>query len=68
MTTPQQLNEIEDIQIKEYELVEKPALDLLQNKLGYNYIHGKTIQKETNDVFLKDILKTHIKKINTWMN
>lgn len=68
MTTPQQLNEIEDIQIKEYELVEKPALDLLQNKLGYNYIHGKTIQKETNDVFLKDILKKQIKKLNTWMN
>jgi type I restriction enzyme, R subunit len=66
--TDKELKEIEDIQIKEYELVEKPALDLLEKKLGYTYIDGRTIEKETNDVFLKDILKKQIKKLNHWMD
>lgn len=65
--TNKELKEIEDIQIKEYELVEKPALDLLQEKLGYNYLDGRTIKKETNDVFLKDILTKQLKKLNPWL-
>jgi type I restriction enzyme R subunit len=66
--TDKQIKDETDIQIKEYELVEKPALDLMQEKLGYNYIDGRTIKKETNDVFLKDILTKQIKKLNSWMD
>jgi type I restriction enzyme, R subunit len=65
--TDKEIKDEQDIQIKEYELVEKPALDLLQEKLGYNYIDGRTIKKETNEVFLKDIFIKQLKKLNPWL-
>jgi type I restriction enzyme R subunit len=65
--TDKEIKDEQDIQIKEYELVEKPALDLLQEKLDYSYIDGRTIKKETNEVFLKDILIKQLKKLNPWL-
>ena len=41
------------IPLKEYELVEKPAIDLLHDKLGYDYLDGRTIKKEANEIYGK---------------
>ena len=51
------------LQIDEYTLVEKPALDLF-DKLGYNYIDGKKLKKEPQQFFLLEILKRKIQEIN----
>lgn len=55
------------LQIDEYTLVEKPALDLFE-KLGYNYIDGKKLKKEPQQFFLLDILKRKIQEINPWLD
>lgn len=55
------------LQIDEYTLVEKPALDLFE-KLGYNYIEGKKLKKEPQQFFLLDILKRKIQEINPWLD
>lgn len=56
-----------DLQLDEYTLVEKPALDLF-DKLGYNYIDGKKLKKEPQQFFLLDILKRKIQEINPWLD
>ena len=49
-------------------LVELPAIEYLENKLGYNFIHGKELTPTSGardslaDVVLVDILKTSLKK------
>ncbi|AKB21733.1 type I restriction endonuclease subunit R [Methanosarcina sp. WH1] len=55
------------LQIDEYTLVEKPALDLF-DKLGYNYLDGKKLKKEPQQFFLLDILKRKIQEINPWLD
>ncbi|MCO5382316.1 MAG: type I restriction endonuclease [Methanosarcina barkeri] len=55
------------LQLDEYNLVEKPALDLFE-KLGYNYLDGKKLKKEPQQFFLLDILKRKIQEINPWLD
>ena len=55
------------IQIDEYNLVEKPAIDTFQ-KLGYDYIDGKKLTKEPQHFFLFDILKRKLKELNPWIS
>ena len=55
------------LQIDEYTLVEKPALDLF-DKLGYNYLDGKKLKKEPQQFFLLEILKRKIQEINPWLD
>ena len=55
------------IQIDEYNLVEKPAIDTFQ-KLGYNYVDGKKLTKEPQHFFLFDILKRKLKELNPWIS
>ena len=55
------------IQIDEYNLVEKPALDLF-DKLGYNYLDGKKLKKELQQFFLLGILRRKIQEINPWLD
>ena len=49
-------------------LVELPAIEYLENKLGYNFIHGKELTPTSGardslaDVVLVDRLKTSLKK------
>ena len=55
-------------------LVELPAIEYLENKLDYNFIHGKELTPESGareslaDVVLVDRLRTSLKKLNPWMN
>ncbi|MCK5258901.1 MAG: HsdR family type I site-specific deoxyribonuclease, partial [Thermoplasmatales archaeon] len=63
------MSEVSDelkIQIDEYNLVEKPAIDLFK-KLNYNYTYGKTLNKEPQQFFLTNTLKTKIKELNPWL-
>lgn len=55
------------IQIDEYTLVEKPALDVF-DRLGYNYIDGRKLNKEPQQFFLLDILKRKLQEINPWLD
>ncbi|BAW29892.1 type I site-specific deoxyribonuclease, HsdR family [Methanosarcina thermophila] len=55
------------LQLDEYTLVEKPALDTFE-KLGYNYTDGKKLKKELQQFFLMDILKRKIQEINPWLD
>lgn len=55
------------LQLDEYTLVEKPALDVFE-KLGYNYIDGKKLNKEPQQFFLLDILKRKLQEINPWLD
>lgn len=55
-------------------LVELPAIEYLEKKLDYNFIHGKELTAESGardslaDVVLVDRLRTSLKKLNPWMN
>lgn len=55
-------------------LVELPAIEYLEKKLGYNFIHGKELipasraRDSLTDVVLVDRLRAALKKINPWMN
>ena len=55
-------------------LVELPAIEYLENKLGYNFIHGKELTPASGerdslaDVVLVNRLKASLKKLNPWMN
>ena len=55
-------------------LVELPAIEYLENKLGYNFIHGKELTSISGerdslaDVVLSKRLKASLKKLNPWMN
>src|SRR5665647_2460400 len=55
------------LQIDEYTLVEKPALDLF-DKMGYNYLDGRKLNKEPQQFFLLDILKRKLQVINPWLD
>lgn len=55
------------LQIDEYNLVEKPALDLF-DKMGYNYLDGRKLNKEPQQFFLLDILRRKIQEINPWLD
>lgn len=55
------------LQIDEYTLVEKPALDLFE-KLGYNYLDGRKLNKEPQQFFLLDILRRKLQEINPWLD
>ncbi len=55
------------LQLDEYNLVEKPALDLF-GRLGYNYLDGRTLKKEPQQFFLLDILKKKLQEINPWID
>ena len=55
------------LQLDEYSLVEKPALDLF-GILGYNYIDGRKLKKEPQQFFLLDILKKKLLEINPWID
>lgn len=55
------------IQIDEYTLVEKPALELFE-KLGYYYLNGRKLNKEPQQVFLLDILRQKLQEINPWLD
>ena len=55
-------------------LVELPAIEYLENKLGYNFIHGKELTSISGerdslaDVVLSKRLKASLRKLNPWMN
>ncbi|MEG1254832.1 type I restriction endonuclease subunit R [Clostridium sp.] len=55
-------------------LVELPAIDYIENKLGYNFIHGKALTPESgardslSDVVLKNRLRDALKRLNPWMD
>ncbi len=55
------------LQIDEYTLVEKPALDVF-DKLRYNYIDGRKLNKEPQQFFLLDLLKQKLQEINPWLD
>jgi len=55
------------LQLDEYNLVEKPALDVF-DKLGYDYLDGKKLKKEPQQLFLLDILKRKVLEINPWLD
>lgn len=55
------------LQLDEYNLVEKPALDLF-GRLGYNYLDGRKLKKEPQQFFLLDILKKKLQEINPWLD
>lgn len=55
------------IQIDEYNLVEKPAIKLFRS-LDYNYIDGHYLDKEPQHFFLQDILKRKLQELNPWMD
>jgi type I restriction enzyme R subunit len=55
------------LQIDEYNLVEKPALELF-HKLGYNYLDGRKLNKEPQQFFLLDILRQKLQEINPWLD
>ncbi len=58
----------------EYILVEKPAIDYMTNHLGYTYLDGKLLTKESGerasnrDVILTKYLVDRLKHLNPWMN
>jgi len=56
-----------DILIDEYNIVERPALDIFK-QLGYNYINGKLLHKEPQHFFLFEILERKIKELNPWID
>ena len=55
-------------------LVELPAIEYLENKLGYSFIHGKELVPTSGardslaDVVLVNRLRASLKKLNPWMN
>ena len=55
-------------------LVELPAIEYLENKLGYNFIHGKELipasgaRDSLADVILVDRLREALKRLNPWMD
>lgn len=55
-------------------LVELPAIEYLEKKFGYDFIHGQFLTPENNErdsmteVILKNRFKKALKKINPWMN
>src|SRR5450830_1083514 len=55
-------------------LVELPAIDYIQNKLGYEFIHGEKLIPEFNEresiteVILTSRLEKALKKLNPWMD
>ncbi|WP_346026090.1 type I restriction endonuclease, partial [Clostridium nitritogenes] len=55
-------------------LVELPAVEYLENKLGYNFIHGKELTPKYGerdslaDVVLVNRLRKSLKRLNPWMN
>ena len=55
-------------------LVELPAIEYLENKLGYNFIHGKELAPTSGDrdslidIVLVDILRVTLKRFNPWMD
>lgn len=55
------------LQLDEFDLVEKPALDLF-SRLGYNYLDGRKLKKEPQQFFLLDILKKKLREINPWID
>lgn len=58
----------------EYTLVEKPAIDYLVNHLGYTYLDGRDLTKESGDresnrdVILSKHLMERLKHLNPWIN
>lgn len=58
----------------EYTLVEKPALDYLINKLGYDYIQGEKLtpaygeRESLRDVVLVRRLRSSLRRLNPWIN
>ena len=55
------------IQIDEYNLVEKPAIETFL-KLDYKYFNGKKLTKEPQHFFLLDILGKKIQELNPWID
>lgn len=55
-------------------LVERPAIDYLQNRLGYTFIHGEQLTPEQgereslNDVILVKRLRQALKRLNPWID
>ena len=55
-------------------LVELPAIEYLENKLGYNFSHGKELTPTSGerdslaDVVLVDRLRVALRKLNPWMS
>ena len=55
-------------------LVEIPAIEYLQNKLGYEFIHGDNLIPENNEresiteVILTPRLEKALKRLNPWMD
>lgn len=58
----------------EYTLVEKPAIDYMVNNLGYIYLDGRELPKESGnrvsdrDVILTKYLVERLKALNPWIN
>lgn len=55
------------MQIDEYTLVEEPAINLFK-KLGYNYLDGHQLKKESHHFFLFDVLAKKLKELNPWID